>query len=100
MQQVQLPGGERVTRNGVYIYWYVADKALSGDPSGAERMWSMARKLLETGELQRWAYVTFLAYCPPGQEAATYDRLREFISAAVPDLQVTQPEKEIAIGGK
>jgi hypothetical protein len=98
----QQPGanGQPTTLNGVYIYWYVADKAISGDPTGAERMWSMARKLLQTGELQRWAYVTFLAPCPPGREAATDARLREFIAAAVPDFQITQPEKEIADGRK
>ena len=92
--------GQTATVNGVYVYWYVADKAISGDPTGAERMWSMAKKLLQTGELQRWAYVTFLTTCPPGQEDTAFARLREFISAAVPDFQITQPEKEVAVGGK
>jgi len=99
-RQRQLPNGQTDTVNGVYVYWYVADQAFSGDPDGWDRMWSMAEKLLKSGELQRWAYVAFLAGCPPGQEDATYARLREFISAAVPDFQITHPEKEIAVGPK
>jgi hypothetical protein len=95
-RQTQSPGGQIQTVNGVYVYWYVADKAFSGDPEGWDRMWSMARQLVKTGELQRWAYVAFLSPCPPGQEEATYDRMREFISAAVPAFQTTQPEKTIA----
>ena len=96
-RQRQLPNGQTDTINGVYIYWYVADRAFSGDPDGRDRMWSMAEKLLKTGELQRWAYVAFLAACPPGEEDTTYARMREFISAAVPEFQITQPEKEIAV---
>lgn len=99
-REIPSPQGPPTTLNGVYVYWYVADQAFSGDPTGAERMWSSARKLFTTGELQRWAYVTFLAACPPGQEAATFKRLQEFIAAAVPEFQTTQPQKEIANGAK
>ena len=95
-RQHQTPGGQMLTVNGVYIYWYVADKAFSGDPQGWDRMWMMAEKLVKTGELQRWAYVAFLAQCQPGQEDATCKRMIEFVSAAIPEFQVTQPEKEIA----
>lgn len=95
-RQQHLPGGQTQTINGVYVYWYVADKVFSGDPQGWDRMWMMAEKLVRTGELQRWAYVSFLGECLPGQEDATLKRMLEFISAAIPDFQVTQPEKEIA----
>jgi len=99
-RQRQLSNGQTDTVNGVYVYWYVADRAFSGDPDGWDRMWSMAEKLLKTGELQRWAYVAFLAACRPGDEDATYARMREFISTAVPEFQITQPEKEIAVSAK
>jgi len=99
-RQHPLGNGQTETVNGVYVYWYVADRAFSGDPDGWDRMWSMAEKLLKTGELQRWAYVAFLAGCRPGQEEITYARMREFLSAAIPDFQTTQPEKEIAVGGE
>lgn len=73
---------------GVYVYWYVADDGLSASVSGAARMWSMVRRLFRTGELQRWAYVTCFAVCPPGQEEAVYQRIRAFIAAAAPEFQL------------
>lgn len=81
--------GQTVMLRGVYVYWFVADGALSGDKSGAERMWGMAKHLLKTGELQRWAYVTCFAICQPGQEDATFERVKQFIAAAVPEFQLT-----------
>jgi len=99
-RQRQLPNGQTDTVNGVYVYWYVADRSFSGDPDGWDRMWSMAEKLLKTGELQRWAYVAFLATCVPGDEETTYARMREFIATAVPEFQITQPEKVIAVSAK
>jgi hypothetical protein len=81
--------GEPVTVRGIYVYWYVADGALSGNMSGRERMWWMAKHLLQTGELQRWAYVSCLAVCWPGQEDATFERVKKFIGASVPEFQLT-----------
>jgi len=80
--------GQPVTLRGVYVYWYVADQAISGDATGSQRMWWMAKNLLRTGVLQRWAYVTCFAVCPPGEEVATFNRLRQFIAAAVPQFQL------------
>lgn len=76
------------TRRGVYVYWYVADDGVSASTSGFQRMWWMAAKLLKTGVLQRWAYVSCLAECPPGREAETFDRMKQFIAAAVPEFQL------------
>ncbi len=73
---------------GVYVYWFVCDGAISGEPTGRERMWWMAKELLRRGVLQRWAYVTCFAVCPPGQEDATYERMQQFIAAAVPEFQL------------
>lgn len=81
--------GQRQTLRGVYVYWFVAEDALSGDPSGFERMWWMARELVTTGVLQRWAYVTYFAVCLPGQEEATYERLKKLIELSVPEFQLT-----------
>lgn len=80
--------GQPTTVRGVYVYWFVADHALSGDASGAQRMWWMAKGLLTTGVLQRWAYVTCFAVCAPGQEEATFARLKQFIAAAAPQFQL------------
>lgn len=81
--------GAPVTYRGVYVYWFVADGVLSGDMSGADRMWQMAKHLLFTGELQRWAYVSVFGVCAPGQEDATFERIKRFIAAAVPEFQLT-----------
>jgi hypothetical protein len=86
-------GGQTAKLSGLYVYWFVCGDALSGEPTGRERMWWMARELLRTGVLQRWAYVTCFAVCAPGQEAATYQRMRQFLAAAVPEFQlVPKPE--------
>lgn len=80
--------GRPATVRGVYVYWFVADNAISGEPSGFQRMWWMAKKLLTTGVLQRWAYVTCFSVCPPGREEAVFDRLKQFIAASVPEFQL------------
>jgi hypothetical protein len=80
---------------GVYVYWYVAHDAISASATGLQRMWLMASRLLRTGVLQRWAYVSCFAVCAPGQEAAAYDRMKQFIAAAVPDFQL-YPAKPMA----
>jgi hypothetical protein len=83
--------------SGIYIYWYVADDALSASTSGFQRMWWMASKLLRTGVLQRWAYVSCLTACPPGQEAATFERMKQFIAAAVPEFQLYPRTKALTV---
>ncbi len=78
-------GAPRLAR-GLYVYWFVTDKLLT--PHHGERMWWMARDLVLTGVLQRWAYVTYFTVCWPGQEEAAYARLKDFIAASVPEFQV------------
>jgi hypothetical protein len=78
--------GRRFTRSGIYVYWFVADHALTADHW--TRMRQMATHLLSTGELQRWAYVSCFAVCQPGNETATYAKMKEFIAAAVPQFQL------------
>jgi len=73
---------------GIYVYWYVADNALSASATGSDRMWSIARELVTTGVLQRWAYVAYFVMCNPGQEEQAYARLRQLISASTPDFQL------------
>ena len=94
-KEVQV-NGQTVRARGVYVYWYVADNAISGEPAGFERMWWMARELLRTGELQRWAYVSCFSVCWPGQEEATFERMKKLIAASVPEFQLTPRPKESA----
>ena len=81
--------GQKQPIRAIYVYWYVADNALSATISGFERMWLMGKHLLTTGELQRWAYISCLSECLPGQEEATYERMKQFIVTAVPEFQLT-----------
>jgi hypothetical protein len=81
--------GQRSVARGVYVYWFVADDALSASVSGFERMWMMSKHLVLTGVLQRWSYISCFSVCPPGEEDAEYERMKEFIGALVPEFQLT-----------
>jgi hypothetical protein len=93
-------GAQPQVQTGVYVYWYVADGALSASVSGFQRMWWMSKELLKTGIKQRWAYVSCFSVCPPGQEDATFERMKRFIAAAVPEFQLTPRAGEVALGPK
>ena len=73
------------TKRVIYVYWFVADGEHTARHS--QRMWWMLRDLVRTGVLQRWAYIATLAVCAPGEEAATFERMKKFIAAAVPQFQ-------------
>jgi hypothetical protein len=92
--------GKKITKKCVYVYWYVADGALSNDESGFGRMWDMTKKLVFTGVLQRWAYVRFYAFCDPGQEDATYENIKHMIAAAVPQFQTTPAPANAAVAAQ
>ncbi|MBI3191343.1 MAG: exosortase-associated EpsI family protein [Pedosphaera parvula] len=85
----RLPDGTVRTWRGIYVYWFVADGQLTADHS--QRMWWMARDLLLKGVLQRWAYISYLTICSPGQEAAAYAALEKMIQASVPEFQRATP---------
>jgi hypothetical protein len=84
----ELKGGNGNSHSlrAVFIYWFVADNDLT------ERHWirmrNMSTHLLATGELERWAFVSCYAFCAPGDEARTYDRMKKFIAASVPEFQL------------
>jgi hypothetical protein len=81
------PGSSIGDRRAIYVYWFVADGEYTGSPS--QRMWWMFRDLATRGVLQRWAYISCVAECLPGQEDVTYDRLKKMIAAAAPEFQLT-----------
>ena len=83
--------GQRQVIRCVYTYWFVADDALSASVSGFQRMWMMGSKLLRTGILQRWAYVSCLSVCKPGDEEPTFERMKQMIAAATPEFQLYPP---------
>jgi hypothetical protein len=78
--------GQKATQFGVYVYWFVdADRYT---PSHAQRMLWMAQDVLFKSELDRWAYITFFSVCAPGQEAATFERMKKLIAVSVPEFQL------------
>ncbi len=95
-KQIPDAKGQPLDVRGVYVYWFVADGALSGDKSGAQRMWWMARNLLSTGVLQRWAYISCFTVCLPGHEEATFERVKQFLVASVPEFQLVPKTDGVA----
>lgn len=81
-----LADGSQQLVKAVYVYWFVADEHITARHE--ERMWWMAKELLTTGTLQRWAYVSVLAQCLPGHEEATYAQIEEFIAASAPQYHL------------
>ena len=96
---VSVAGEQEVVR-AIYVYWFVADDALSASVSGFQRMWMMGSKLLRTGVLQRWAYVSCLSICRPGEEEATFARMKRMIAAATPEFQTYVPAQTASRPGK
>jgi hypothetical protein len=90
---------QRLTQHGLFLYWFVAEDKLTA--SHWERVRSMARTLLSTGRLERWAYVACFAVCEPGEEALTFERMKNFLVEAVPQFQlVPAPSSKRADAGR
>jgi len=81
--------GSVVELSAVYVYWFVSGDRLTA--SHQERFWYSLNDLVTTGVLPRWAYVACFAPCYPGTEEATYERIKEFIAASVPEFQLVSP---------
>jgi uncharacterized protein DUF3485 len=81
-----MDNGRPITARGVYVYWFVADHELTA--SHWTRVLHMAGELLKTGTLQRWAYVSCFSVCKPGDEEATFERIKKFIAASAPEFQL------------
>jgi hypothetical protein len=88
----QQPGGGSVKINGVYVFWFAAD----GDetPDHLKMMEKLAVHLLKTTEMQRWAYISYFSACEPGQEDATFERMKKLIAASVPEFQLPPAGKK------
>jgi hypothetical protein len=77
--------GQLVPVHGVYVYWFVSADRLTSDQG--TRMWSLARTMLQKGELERWAYISYFAACHPGHEETTFKEIVRFIQASAPEFQ-------------
>ncbi len=79
--------GHVKTYRGIFIFWFV--DANHYTPSEWKRkLWIVPHDLLTTGVLDRWAYISCFCSCDPGQEAATYDRMKQTIAEVIPEFQL------------
>jgi hypothetical protein len=88
------PGGQKAEVHGVYVFWFVADGEET--PDHFQFMKWLARDLLRTGVLQRWAYVSYFAVCAPGQEDATFERMKNLIANSAAQYQLSFRNKGTA----
>ncbi len=79
--------GKAIPWRGLYVFWFVCENRLTS--SHFSRIGWITRELLLHGTLPRWAYASCLVTFPPGKEDLAYQRLEEFLSASVPEFQIT-----------
>ena len=72
---------------GLYLYWFADATQLTAN-ANQWMLWLMPRDLLLNGVLERWSYISVFSACAPGQEDATYARMKKFINAAIPEFQL------------
>ncbi|HVU28385.1 MAG TPA: exosortase-associated EpsI family protein [Verrucomicrobiae bacterium] len=90
-KSIKTPDGQKQNFSALYVFWFVADNE---ETTGIVPMQlHMLRDQLLTGVLQRWAYVSYYVPCLPGQEEATFERLKKLIAASVPEFQLAPGEK-------
>jgi hypothetical protein len=86
-KQAKDMNGQLIEGRALYVYWFVAENRLTAEHK--ERMWGTVGDLVKTGVMPRWAYVSCLSICYPGQEEAVYRRMERLLAAAVPEFQLT-----------
>jgi hypothetical protein len=84
---VQDKDGNPQILSSVYLYWYVDGDQFTAS-STKWKIWLMPRDLLTRGVLDRWAYITCFSQCLPGQEDATFERMKKIIGDTVPEFQL------------
>lgn len=80
------PEGRQLPVSGLYVFWFVTENNVT--PDFATMLKSMTYHLLGHGVLERWAYVSYFTVCQPGQEDATFGRIKNLIAASVPEFQL------------
>ncbi|HTI69980.1 MAG TPA: exosortase/archaeosortase family protein [Candidatus Limnocylindria bacterium] len=81
-----VPGRPKEKSSGLYMYWFVAEG--SRVPDYVRREWYMLKDVILTGEIKRWAYISFFADCRPGEEDALHDKMKSLIQLAQPEIEV------------
>ena len=80
------PDGTKQAVSGLYVYWFVTENQTTDNFPAMLK--SLLFHQLAHGMLQRWAYVSYFTVCLPGQEDATFARMKQLIAASVPEFQL------------
>ena len=78
--------GQRQGYGGVYVFWFVAEDNETDDYGTIQK--SILSHLLRHGVLERWAYASYFAPCPEGQEDAALVRVKSLIANSVAEFQL------------
>lgn len=84
---IQDATGKSQTYRSIYVYWFV-DGTHYTEKSWEWKVWWIPRDLVLKGVLERWSYISLFSSCLPGQEDATFERMKQLITAAVPQFQL------------
>ena len=76
----------RPNNSGVYLYWFVADGVRASDY--VQREFTMLKDIVSSGQIKRWAYVSFFSDCRSGEEDALFERMQELVRAAQPEIEI------------
>ncbi len=90
-QTVQQADGQNQIYAGVYVFWYAAHNQETADHD--KMLERMTLDLFRTGQLERWAYLSYWSPCEPGQEDATFERMQAFLAAQVPAFELPPENK-------
>lgn len=82
---IQRPDGQREKRYGIYVFWYVS--GAEETPDHDKMLEWLTLDLFRTGNLQRWAYISYFTECEPGQEDQAFERMSRLIGAQVPGFE-------------
>lgn len=78
--------GRHQNVSGLYVFWFVTENQTTDNFPAMLK--SMVFHQLAHGVLQRWAYVSYFTVCLPGEEDATFARMKSLIAASVPEFQL------------
>jgi hypothetical protein len=78
--------GQKILVSGLYVFWFVAENNETDDYTAIQK--SILYHLIRHGILERWAYASYFTFCAPGQEEATFARVKKLIAESVPEFQL------------
>lgn len=83
---LQQPDGTKETACALYVFWYVTRN--DETPNHDKMLEHLALNLFRSGQLQRWAYISYFSLCEPGQQDAAFQEIKRLIMAQVPQFQL------------